>query len=56
MINELSCYICNKQDQEGIIIKEQYICRECEKEIVSTQPGEEKYEEYKEKIKEILFE
>lgn len=55
MTNLLECCICNRKDDVGIIIKEQYICRECEKQITDVLPGEAHYEEYKEKIKEILF-
>ncbi len=55
MSNELQCTICNQQNNIGIVLKEHYICRSCEKEMVKTPPSVGKYEDYMEKIKKMLF-
>lgn len=49
------CFICGKPVYDGIIINGERICKECEKKIIKTDPSEEKYSEYKDKIKVILY-
>jgi len=53
MEEKLHCHFCNKEDNEGIIILNKYICRECEIEITVLSRGELKYEGIKRNIKDI---
>ncbi|QUH19443.1 sigma factor G inhibitor Gin [Alkaliphilus sp. B6464] len=53
MDERLQCHLCNKEDNEGIIILNKYICRECELEIISPSVDELKYEVIKRSMKDI---
>ena len=53
MEEKLQCHLCNKEDNEGIIILNKYICRACELDITSLSSGELKYEGIKRNIKDI---
>lgn len=37
------CVICEKSNEEGIIILEQFICNSCEKEILITDVEDDRY-------------
>lgn len=37
------CVICNKPNEEGITILEQFICNFCEKEMLTTDVEDERY-------------
>jgi hypothetical protein len=45
------CRVCNQQKENGIMIYQAYICTDCEKEILSTDPADEKYQIFVEKLK-----
>ncbi|UOQ83827.1 sigma factor G inhibitor Gin [Gracilibacillus salinarum] len=47
------CGICNQMRTEGILLFGFYICHECEKEIVATNPSDESYQYYVEKLRSI---
>ncbi|WP_041718844.1 sigma factor G inhibitor Gin [Alkaliphilus oremlandii] len=49
----LSCCFCNKIDDEGIILLNQYICRSCELEITHAGSNELRYEIIKKNLKSI---
>lgn len=49
------CFICGKENCEGIVINGELICKDCEAEIVKSSMNDEKYDRYKEKIKIILY-
>ena len=53
MEEKLQCYLCNNEDNKGIILLNKYICRECELEITYLESNELKYKDMKEKIKDI---
>ncbi|MGL4875774.1 MAG: sigma factor G inhibitor Gin [Clostridium sp.] len=60
-IERKKCVICegesclSENKINGIIINGEYICRQCEKKIVETNVIEEKYDDYKEKIKVVIY-
>ncbi|WP_202081422.1 sigma factor G inhibitor Gin [Caldalkalibacillus salinus] len=47
------CVICSRHQDEGIHIWHQFICRECETEIVMTDVSEEKYNFFVQQMKRI---
>ncbi|MFC4403550.1 sigma factor G inhibitor Gin [Gracilibacillus xinjiangensis] len=47
------CGICDKTKKEGIYLYQLFICAECEKEIVATDPSDEVYSIYVKKLKAI---
>jgi Inhibitor of sigma-G Gin len=49
------CFLCGKYDLKGIIINGERICRECEAKIVESNPSDNKFDEFKDKIKIILY-
>lgn len=49
----LKCYICNHESNTGIILLNQYICENCERELIHTPIDDLKYVMYKNKIKDI---
>ncbi|MUV37998.1 Protein CsfB [Lentibacillus sp. JNUCC-1] len=50
---EEQCAICEDRKQHGIHLYHLYICRECEHNMIHTEPREEKYEYYLKKLKPI---
>ncbi|AKL93586.1 hypothetical protein CACET_c00680 [Clostridium aceticum] len=53
MTEELQCYICDDETSTGILLLNQYICRNCEEELVNTPVEQLKYEIFRRKIKDI---
>lgn len=56
MINSIiqgHCIICDEEKETGIHLYNSFICSECERNIVHTEPREEKYRYYLEKLKNI---
>lgn len=53
-LNKL-CFICGDVNCDGIIINGEKICRKCEQKIVNTKVDDQKYDEYKDKIKIVIF-
>lgn len=53
MDEKLQCHLCNKENNEGIILLNRYICRECELEIASLSADELKFESIKRNIRDI---
>ncbi|HZJ76074.1 MAG TPA: sigma factor G inhibitor Gin [Oscillospiraceae bacterium] len=53
MDKKMGCCICNNMGDEGIILLNKYICRECELDLVGTLIDEFKYEKFKNVIKDI---
>lgn len=47
------CGICEDEKEEGIHIASLFICCECERNMIHTEPREEKYKYYLEKLKNI---
>ncbi|WP_058305623.1 sigma factor G inhibitor Gin [Gracilibacillus massiliensis] len=47
------CGICDQTKEEGIYLYQLYICRECEKEILSIHPQDDNYQYYVEKLRAI---
>ncbi len=47
------CPICNEEKPEGITIYNTFICLDCEKDMIQTEPSEVKYQYYIEKLKVI---
>ncbi|MGL5649493.1 MAG: sigma factor G inhibitor Gin [Clostridium sp.] len=62
-IDKRRCVICEKSVESclseneinGIIINGEYICRQCEREIVEMDVTEKKYDDYKERIKVVIY-
>lgn len=50
-----SCFMCGAMDCNGIIINGEKICKACEEKILKTDIYDSNYEEYKDKLKIILF-
>jgi hypothetical protein len=48
-----SCQICNEMKVKGITLYTTFICSECEKEMIQTEPGDEKYQFFIEKLRVI---
>ncbi|GAA0071968.1 hypothetical protein UT300003_34930 [Clostridium sardiniense] len=53
-IKENVCGICGNVSDNGIIIKGNLICPNCEIDILNTEPGDNEYNDYVHKIKNIL--
>lgn len=57
------CVICGKEHEtslsenniNGIIVNGEYICRNCEREIISTNVEENKYDSFVDKIKVVIY-
>ena len=47
------CMICEEEKEEGIHLNNLFMCMECERNMVYTQPREEKYHYYLKKLKRI---
>lgn len=47
------CAICGKYSLNGINIMNNTICFDCEKDIIKTNVSNKKYDEYKDKIKNL---
>jgi len=45
------CGICEEEKEEGIVLYKLFICDECEKNMIHTEPREEKYNYYLQKLK-----
>lgn len=48
-----TCVICEQKKEKGIHIYTQFICNECEKELVSTETNDEKYKHYINQMRKI---
>lgn len=51
MNNKKTCGICGAEKEAGIHVYTMFICCECEQEIVHTEPEEQKYHMFIEKLK-----
>ncbi|MFD1021120.1 sigma factor G inhibitor Gin [Thalassobacillus hwangdonensis] len=47
------CGVCNEVKDDGIHIYQLYICESCEKEMLTTDPGDARYQFFIEKLKTI---
>lgn len=47
------CIVCNEQNERGIVIVNQFICHECEKEIIHTEVEHAIYPFFLSKLKKI---
>ncbi|RDW15280.1 sigma factor G inhibitor Gin [Oceanobacillus arenosus] len=47
------CGICEEEKREGIHLYNFFICSECEHNMIHTEPREEKYNYYLQKLKNI---
>lgn len=47
------CGICEEVKQEGLQIYRLFLCRDCERNMIHTEPREEKYAYYLAKLKNI---
>ena len=45
------CGICEEEKDEGIVLYRLFICHECERNMIHTEPREEKYNYYLQKLK-----
>lgn len=48
-----NCSICEEEKEHGIHLYTLFICKECEHNMVHTEPHEEKYRYYVQKLKNI---
>ena len=53
-IKENSCGICGKVSDNGIIIKGNLICPNCEVNMLNIEPGDEEYNNYILKLKNLF--
>ena len=51
-----TCMICCEQKEAGIRILTQFLCHECEREIVKTDVEDERYDYYISRMKRIWLE
>lgn len=47
------CGICEEEKEKGILLYRLFICHECEQNMIDTEPREEKYNYYLQKLKNI---
>lgn len=45
------CKICEEKKREGIYILVSFICSDCEKEILNTNPEDERYQYFVDRLK-----
>ncbi|WP_281883820.1 sigma factor G inhibitor Gin [Paenibacillus sp. YYML68] len=50
-----SCIICGSENRNGIMIVSEFICEDCEAEIVRTEVGDLKYPFFIRQMKQILY-
>ncbi len=50
------CVLCSSAAEKGICLFNNFICLECEKKIANCSGSEKSYDDYVEKIKQILSE
>jgi len=51
-----TCLVCGEGKEQGIRIFSQFLCHECEREIVKTEVEDEQYGYYIERMKQIWME
>lgn len=49
------CIICDREQMQGIMICDQLICDDCEKEMVRTEVEEERYHYFVDQMKKIWY-
>lgn len=54
-LTEHECIICNQTKTEGITIVSQFVCEECESEIVHTSAEDAKYHFFIRQLKQIAM-
>ena len=47
------CGVCDTEKDRGIHLYNMFICCECEKEIIQTEPNEQKYQYFLKKLRSI---
>ncbi|OZI12144.1 hypothetical protein CEW92_08240 [Bacillaceae bacterium SAS-127] len=47
------CMVCEQNKQEGIYIYQAFICKECERKVLQTEPEEEAYAHFVKKLRKI---
>ncbi|PWU67855.1 MULTISPECIES: sigma factor G inhibitor Gin [Gracilibacillus] len=47
------CGVCDQSKKDGIYLYHMFICHECEKEIVATNPSDSHYDYFVKKLKAI---
>ncbi|KKB39376.1 sigma factor G inhibitor Gin [Bacillus thermotolerans] len=47
------CIVCEEEKKEGMYICSSFVCKECEQEMVNTEPEESKYKEFVKKLRKI---
>ncbi|MGM1050343.1 Inhibitor of sigma-G Gin [Paenibacillus uliginis N3/975] len=53
-MNEHVCIICSQNKKEGITIVSQFVCEDCESEIVHTNAEDAKYHFFIHQLKQIV--
>lgn len=53
--NENTCIICGNSCKEGITILSQFICSECESEMVQTDVKDDKYPYFIHQLKQLWY-
>ncbi|KAB7704332.1 hypothetical protein F9802_18120 [Bacillus aerolatus] len=48
-----TCMVCEEEKKEGMYVYTAFICWECEREIVQTEPEEERYADLVAKLRKI---
>lgn len=54
IMEHVACMICGQQQTEGIHICDEFICEECEREIVNTDVRDAKYPFFIHRMKQIF--
>lgn len=55
MENSKRCGICEDEKSSGIHLYRLFICNECETNMIHTEPREEKYQYYLQKLKNVQY-
>jgi len=55
MSNDLKCIVCGVNRPGGLVIRDKYICPECEDKIVALTVDHPEYDIIKESLKQIWF-
>ncbi|QHS23864.1 hypothetical protein GWK91_13330 [Virgibacillus sp. MSP4-1] len=52
-ITKKLCNVCNKEKTKGIKVYTAFICSDCEQEMIQTEPGDENYQYFVDRLKVI---
>jgi hypothetical protein len=48
-----TCIVCDQQKEKGLHLYSQFICKDCETDIIKTDTDDQKYQYYVEKMRKV---